>query len=511
MDINNLYQSNNLPSRTNNGGTLGYDVENEKRRISEGHIAVANDLLKKWQKENANAQIFPVSIVAMHPGVVDFLLTFNLVSVYDNITKQAGLDNKGRNSLPKVVWQIAQTKNWSGLDQILETNLQLVNSAHVTVVDLLKQNIINKIQAISESPIVQKIVENEEVVQKKETQLSLSQAMEKYPKIGDQNVTASQIKLRYSPAPVRPSIKNWITDFHDAMGSGKHSTVDRGNFLFHSENGKKLLPNERQKVALLLKSLDDETPLTIDTISESIIFGNLAAQSSVISQSSSNLPQQSQTQDIARAKANNISQPILNPSFQSGDNIVAPDDEMIQSQKVRDKVQGFFSKPTEEGKKENFFQIPQSKPPIGSDEYHVEKAVNNIQNTTTSRQSYSNEETRILNNKVADQDPDAVSDDELLERLRRKNTSPNFASNDGTISFSSAQKFSSEQSVKPELQTTSKIQPQSPPQRPALITSNKQLSQQHTISPYHIVPSGLTQKKNDELPKIQKNVVDLKN
>ncbi len=108
--------------------------------------------------------------------------------------------------------------------------------------------------------------------QAKIEKINLDKALKLYPGLGEQSITSNPLKLRYFPAPVRSSIKNWITDYHDALGAGKHSTMDRGNYLFHSENGKKLTPAERQKMSLVLKSLDEETMLDIDVDRQVIIF-----------------------------------------------------------------------------------------------------------------------------------------------------------------------------------------------------------------------------------------------
>jgi len=101
---------------------------------------------------------------------------------------------------------------------------------------------------------------------------AVQEALLKYPNLGEQGVSSNPLKLRYFPNPVRPSIKNWITDFHDNMGAGKHGAIDRGNYLFHSENGRKLTPVERQKLSLIFKSLDENSPLAIDPEAQRIIF-----------------------------------------------------------------------------------------------------------------------------------------------------------------------------------------------------------------------------------------------
>ncbi len=119
--------------------------------------------------------------------------------------------------------------------------------------------------------------------------LPLGKALEKYPNLGEQAVTLNLLRIQGSSDLVKPSIKNWINDYRSALGSGKHSTIDRGNYLFHSENGKRLTPGERQKVSLTLKSLDEETPLEIDGDAQQIIF-KLVVETPL--QSNNPLPQQ---------------------------------------------------------------------------------------------------------------------------------------------------------------------------------------------------------------------------
>ncbi len=110
------------------------------------------------------------------------------------------------------------------------------------------------------------------VTQKKLISIPLLEALGQFSNLGEQVITSNPLKLRYFPTPVKSSIKNWITDYHDVLGAGKHETMDRGNYLFHSENGKKLTPFERQKVSMLLKSLDEGMPLEIDGDGQKIIF-----------------------------------------------------------------------------------------------------------------------------------------------------------------------------------------------------------------------------------------------
>lgn len=109
--------------------------------------------------------------------------------------------------------------------------------------------------------------------------LPLSQALQKYPALGEKLISGNPIKIKFLPAPVRPSIKNWITDYHQILGAGRHEMMDRGNYLYHSENARRLTPGERQKLAAALKALDENEAVTVDTVRQEIIFSQQVASS----------------------------------------------------------------------------------------------------------------------------------------------------------------------------------------------------------------------------------------
>lgn len=102
--------------------------------------------------------------------------------------------------------------------------------------------------------------------------LPLLQALSKYENLGNQLITNERIRIKSQPEPVRPSLLYWIKYYRDELGIGHHSTVDRGNFLFRSENGKRLTAPERERVNLVLKSVEENYPVDIDTERSEIIF-----------------------------------------------------------------------------------------------------------------------------------------------------------------------------------------------------------------------------------------------
>lgn len=119
-----------------------------------------------------------------------------------------------------------------------------------------------------------KVEKSEDIVQPKKVTVSmpLLQALSKYENLGNQLISRDRIKVKSQQEPVRPSLLYWIKYYRDELGVGQHSSIDRGNFLFRSENGAKLSPEERERVNLILKSIEENFPLSIDTERQEIIF-----------------------------------------------------------------------------------------------------------------------------------------------------------------------------------------------------------------------------------------------
>lgn len=102
--------------------------------------------------------------------------------------------------------------------------------------------------------------------------LPLLKAMSEYRHLSEQILTGEKIKLKSSPEPVRPSLGNWLRSYREELGIGFHETAQRGNFLFQSLNCKRLSNDARARLNLILKSVEEDFPLEIDTTHETIIF-----------------------------------------------------------------------------------------------------------------------------------------------------------------------------------------------------------------------------------------------
>lgn len=102
--------------------------------------------------------------------------------------------------------------------------------------------------------------------------LTLERALEKYPKIKDQVLAEKKIKIMGRPYLVKATVDNWIKDYRSVVGADNNDVMKRSAYLYNGENTGGLSELERQRLAELLKALDEGNLLLIDEVSERIIF-----------------------------------------------------------------------------------------------------------------------------------------------------------------------------------------------------------------------------------------------
>jgi hypothetical protein len=103
--------------------------------------------------------------------------------------------------------------------------------------------------------------------------LNITNIAQNYPQALQQIVTSQPIKLETYNQFVHPSVKNWLDDYLEKMGAGKHTSLQRSHYLFNTENTKKLKAIERQKVAELIESYDEGRRMIFNKANKKIEFG----------------------------------------------------------------------------------------------------------------------------------------------------------------------------------------------------------------------------------------------
>jgi hypothetical protein len=166
-----------------------------------------------------------------------------------------------------------------------------------------------KAQEISKA-VIQKIINDdsfERAMQAKLVQMTISDALKTYPEIGEQLITSEKITLKNFPEPVRPCLKNWLSDFTFTLGHDKHTAMDRGIYLFQSANGKRLNSQDRNKLAYILKAFAENMPVNVNKDSKQIVFDSQSTMGS----------SQSETRSLKLENQNTQSAKFSTPGFSS--------------------------------------------------------------------------------------------------------------------------------------------------------------------------------------------------
>lgn len=254
---------------------MDYDLASEKQRITKGTEEIKKELLEKWKKRYANAQIFPSSLAGMNPELIKSLLSFQNTLFYNDLAKKFNLNQQQRDNLPRIVWYICLNKKWEQLKMSVINDLPINPAIADQIMSLLNQNIILKARELSTQRFTP---QNNSVNLQKETaanqiiSITANDAIKAYPELGEQMITSEKIQLKNFPEPVRPSIKNWLADYTFNLGYGKHDAIARGNYLFQNANTRQLNSQDRQKLALILKSFDENSMITINKETRQIVF-----------------------------------------------------------------------------------------------------------------------------------------------------------------------------------------------------------------------------------------------
>jgi len=94
----------------------------------------------------------------------------------------------------------------------------------------------------------------------------------KFPKVADQLISEQSIQLLFNGEWVKPVVSNWLADYRAYAGAGNHEINERSDFLMRSPNVQKLNVSERERLALLLRSYDEQYPLPFSVARQEILF-----------------------------------------------------------------------------------------------------------------------------------------------------------------------------------------------------------------------------------------------
>lgn len=94
--------------------------------------------------------------------------------------------------------------------------------------------------------------------------LPIAKLFNVYPETRVQKINWLPIYQGEEKTPIPANLENWLRDYWSETGSKKHSALERSKYLFESENAKRLNSTERENLAILLKSADENFPLVLN-------------------------------------------------------------------------------------------------------------------------------------------------------------------------------------------------------------------------------------------------------
>jgi len=134
---------------------------------------------------------------------------------------------------------------------------------------------------------------NDEVVY-----INIGKLFEKYPDIKNQFITSSPINLKGKEGSINATLPNWLEDYREEMGVPPHSSMERAEYLFKSENAKKLDESERKILSATLKAYDQGGELPVGASSGKLVLSELFHQATQIPHRTETEPTQKQPSNI---------------------------------------------------------------------------------------------------------------------------------------------------------------------------------------------------------------------
>lgn len=160
--------------------------------------------------------------------------------------------------------------DFSAAEERIKSELPAATVHAKAIIDAIKSEIMTLVPA--PEPVIEETASISALQNFGMVKMPLLKAMSDFKHIADQQITSEKLKLRNSTELARPTLSNWIRSYREELGVGFHEPVQRANFLFQTVNGKKLNNEDRAKLNLILKSIEENFPLDIDPKREMIIF-----------------------------------------------------------------------------------------------------------------------------------------------------------------------------------------------------------------------------------------------
>jgi hypothetical protein len=102
--------------------------------------------------------------------------------------------------------------------------------------------------------------------------MPIREILKKYPAVGDQQISDGFIEIKGSEDVFDGTIRNWLRDYVLHLGQANKSSIQRMNYVFHTENTRGLDSTAREKLSIILKSFDENSPLPVDVENNEVVL-----------------------------------------------------------------------------------------------------------------------------------------------------------------------------------------------------------------------------------------------
>ncbi len=135
--------------------------------------------------------------------------------------------------------------------------------------------------------------------------IGVGELFEKYPDTKNQFITSQPIKLKEKEGPINATLLNWTKNYREEMGAPPHSSMERAEYLFKSENAKKLDESERKILSAALKAYDEGGELPVDANSGKLVLSELFHQATQMPHRTETEPTQKQPGNVVDLRTDN--------------------------------------------------------------------------------------------------------------------------------------------------------------------------------------------------------------
>lgn len=134
---------------------------------------------------------------------------------------------------------------------------------------------IDQVRAQDISNYIVKYIIEKDISGAKIEEMTLTEALNKYPALRGQLITSSPISPTRPDGEIkRPSLGNWIEDYVNIMGREKHSMMERSRYLYGGKSTRNVSAADKKILLEMIRLLEEGSTVKVDLARNKVLFGN---------------------------------------------------------------------------------------------------------------------------------------------------------------------------------------------------------------------------------------------